>query len=146
MALIFLGSTDVLSAEHTSRFIGPFLRWLDPHLSGAAIEQVQFFVRKAGHVTEYAVLAALLVRAAVNVLWPQKMLGSATAVFLLSAAFAASDEFHQRFVPTRTASPRDVAIDCAGALGGIAIYAMFRSWRTNVSQRALPTGSGPERI
>lgn len=145
MTLIFIGSTEVLSAEHTSRFIGPFLRWLNPHISGEAIAQVQFLIRKGGHVTEYAVLAALLARVAVNRLWPQRMWQSATAVFLLSAAFAAGDEFHQRFVPSRTASPRDVAIDCAGALIGIALYALIRHWRTNVRQHDLP-GSGPERI
>ena len=30
MFLIFVGSTDVLSAEQTSRFVVPFLLWLDP--------------------------------------------------------------------------------------------------------------------
>jgi hypothetical protein len=45
MLLIFVGSTDVLSAEHTSRFLVPFLRWLDPHISLAAINAIQLAVR-----------------------------------------------------------------------------------------------------
>src|ERR1700745_3342736 len=63
MVLIFLGSTDVLSAEHTSRFLVPFLRWLDPPISLAALAEIQFGIRKLGHFTEYAILAALLCRA-----------------------------------------------------------------------------------
>src|SRR5438045_5042395 len=60
MALLFLGSTDVLSAEHTSRFLVPFLRWLDPQVSFATIVAVHTFIRKLGHFSEYAILAALL--------------------------------------------------------------------------------------
>jgi len=32
LAVIFVGSTDLLSAEHTSRIIAPFLRWLNPDI------------------------------------------------------------------------------------------------------------------
>src|SRR5213082_3317733 len=63
MAVIFLGSTDMLSAAHTSRFLVPFLRWLDPQISLAALNAIQFGIRKLAHLTEYAILAALLWRA-----------------------------------------------------------------------------------
>ena len=63
MALIFLGSTDMLSAEHTSRFLVPFLRWLDPQISLATLNTIQIGIRKLGHLTEYAILAVLLWRA-----------------------------------------------------------------------------------
>src|ERR1051325_8062067 len=63
MALIFVGSTDVMSAEQTSRIIAPLLRWLKPNISVEAIAQVQFFVRKGAHLSEYAILALLLWRA-----------------------------------------------------------------------------------
>ena len=38
MAFIFVGSTDAFSSGHTSRFIGPFLRWLSPGLPDAAVD------------------------------------------------------------------------------------------------------------
>src|SRR5205807_9355390 len=60
MAVIFLGSTDMLSAAHTARFLVPFLRWLDLQISLAALIAIQFGIRKFAHVTEYAILAALL--------------------------------------------------------------------------------------
>jgi hypothetical protein len=63
MIFIFVGSTDFLSAAHTSRFIGPFLRWFSPEISDATIGSIQLIVRKCGHLTEYAILAALLSRA-----------------------------------------------------------------------------------
>ena len=126
MALIFLGSTDVLSAEHTSRFLVPFLRWLDPQISLAALNAIQVGVRKVGHLTEYAILAMLLWRAVrAGTAWTAKM----SILFLVTAAacaiFAASDEFHQSFIPSRTPSPADVMIDICGAIIGLAICSMF---------------------
>jgi VanZ family protein len=99
MALIFVGSTDLLSAEHTSRFLVPFLRWLDPQISWAALNEIQMVVRKLGHVTEYAVLAALLWRAVRGVAgWQTKMSALFAMVGFGCAIFAVSDEFHQSFV------------------------------------------------
>src|SRR5262245_44139104 len=63
LAVIFVGSTSVMSAEHTSRYIVPFLLWLKPGLSPNAIWTILVIARKCAHVTEYAVLALLLWRA-----------------------------------------------------------------------------------
>lgn len=120
MIFIFIGSTDLLSAEHTSRFIGPFLRWLAPDVSDATVASVQLVVRKCAHLTEYAILAALLFRAFRQ---SRRRLGRALAMsFFIAAVYAGLDEFHQSFVASRTGSPWDVLIDCAGALAGVLIY------------------------
>ena len=119
IALMFLSSTDLMSAEHTSRFITPFLRWLNPKISLSAIERVHFLVRKAAHLSEYAVLAGLLFRAlrpSIGGFWRRALLALAPAVI-----FAAADEFHQSFVRSRTSSFRDVCIDSVGAIIGILI-------------------------
>src|ERR1700720_2539031 len=63
LCIIFVGSTDILSAEHPSRFLIPFLRWLDPNISFATIAKIHVALRKIGHLTEYAILAALFWRA-----------------------------------------------------------------------------------
>jgi VanZ family protein len=123
--LIFAGSTDLMSAEHTSRFIEPFLRWLHPGISPGPLATAQFYIRKAGHVSEYAVLAALFYRALVNTLCAGRAVAAAAIVLLFCAAYAASDEFHQSFVPSRTASARDVAIDVSGALLAVCLYSAF---------------------
>ena len=61
MSLIFSGSTGSFSAAHTSRFIEPLLHWLSRgRLSGDAIGEIHFLIRKLAHLTEYAILAILI--------------------------------------------------------------------------------------
>jgi VanZ family protein len=122
MIFIFIGSTDLLSAEHTSRYIGPFLRWFAPNISDAAIASVQIVVRKCAHLGEYAILAALLYRAL-----RQHRARMFSVAFIIAALYAALDEFHQSFVATRTASVWDVAVDCVGAVIGLTIYQLAQS-------------------
>ena len=122
LCLIFVGSTDVLSAEQTSRFLVPFLRWLKPEISLAAISAIQLGIRKAGHLTEYAILAMLLWRGLRRGTDLQmKMSILLLSIWMLCTIFAASDEFHQSFVPTRTAASGDVMIDSFGATFGLLI-------------------------
>jgi VanZ family protein len=131
MVFIFIGSTDLMSAEHTSRFIGPFLRWFAPDISDPTIASIQLFVRKCAHLTEYAVLAALLYRALRQ---GRDRLGRAALfAFVIAAICASLDEFHQSFVVSRTGSLWDVVIDCIGALFGLAIHWRFaRSRNTDL--------------
>jgi VanZ family protein len=132
ITLIFVGSTDLMSAEHTSRFIVPFLRWLDPTMSVETLMQVHFYLRKAAHVSEYAVLAALLYRALVNTILRGRVLLSAAIVLIVCGFYAITDEFHQSFVPSRTASARDVAIDGVGALFGLLVIHRFQREQVRV--------------
>ena len=125
MLLMFVGSTDVMSAEHTSRFLVPLLLWLNPHISPATIVSIHFALRKIGHLTEYAILAALLWRGLRGTLAAPSKMALALSTLLMAAAFAASDEYHQSFVPSRTASVHDVMIDCIGALLAVLLCFMF---------------------
>jgi VanZ family protein len=127
MFLIFAGSTDLMSSQHTSRFLVPFLLWLDPHISLKTIELVQLIIRKTGHVTEYAMLAALLWRV-LRHQWPlvrRNFWRAATVALTLAMIFATTDEFHQSFYPSRGATAHDVVIDTLGAIVGLMICWMF---------------------
>src|SRR5205807_9798235 len=116
---------------HTSRFLVPFLRWLDPQISIATLAAIQLGIRKLAHLTEYAILAMLLWRALRSGAgWQMKMSMLFLVAALGCAIFAASDEFHQSFVPSRTASPVDAMIDICGALIGLAICAILASRRS----------------
>jgi VanZ family protein len=123
MAVIFLGSTDLMSADHTSRFITPLLRWLRPDISPGAIAQVHFYVRKAAHLTEYAILAILIYRAWRGSLSTFRSKALATLIFAIF--FAAADEFHQSIVASRSASLGDVSIDLMGTMIGLLICGIF---------------------
>jgi VanZ family protein len=126
MAIIFSMSTDAGSSRRTSRIIGPLLRWFNPAVSDETIERVQTVVRKGGHLTEYAILAALLWRglrqsAAMNVapaLRPWRRREAILAV-IFAALFAATDEWHQSTVPSRQGQVSDVILDSAGATAGV---------------------------
>ena len=132
MLVIFSGSTDLLSSQRTSRFIGPLLRWLKPEISDVTIRRVQFAARRAGHVTEYAVLALLLWRAKRQPqpndprLWPWR---EAIWAFAFAALYAATDELHQAFVPSREARAGDVALDSLGAALGLLVFWRWGRWR-----------------
>ena len=138
MAIIFAGSTNLMSPEHTSRIIVPLLRWLFPTISPLTLVWVEFFLRKAAHVSEYAVLAVLLYRAFVHTLFQSRRALSAGIVLLSCAAYAATDEFHQSFVPSRTATLRDVMIDVCGAMLAVLLY-----WSI-ATRRVMPTRSHPD--
>jgi VanZ family protein len=131
LLLIFIGSTDLMSAEQTSRIIGPLLRWFNPDISAQLIAQVQFFVRKGAHVTEYAILAVLFWRALRATLRSASILSIGAGALIVSALFAVSDEFHQSFVATRTASESDVLIDTSGAIIALAICYLMARRREN---------------
>ena len=140
MGFIFVMSTDLGSFEHTSRIIEPVLRWLFPDIAPDTVGLVQFYIRKAGHLTEYAILALLLRRAFGSSLRPgapgYQVLGLA---LLVAAAYAATDEFHQSFVPGRTASPVDVLIDTTGAFTALAVAAVRKKWRPRRDSNTRPS-------
>ena len=126
LGVIFLASTDLMSAEHTSRFLGPFLRWLKPDVTADAIAKVQLFLRKVAHLTEYAILAALLWRAVYSgTNLKIKISTLFVTVWAVSTLIAIADEFHQSLVASRTASIGDVRIDMIGAVVGLMICRSF---------------------
>jgi VanZ family protein len=137
MVLIFSASADSHSFQHSSRIFEPFLHWLFPKMPPSQIEAAHHLFRKCGHLTEYAVLALLLWRgihhtrrrhlrplAESNPLqntedswnWPEA--GLALALVFL---YAATDEFHQIFVPTRTPLVSDVLIDTSGGAAALLV-------------------------
>jgi VanZ family protein len=132
MCVIFSASSDRMSFGHSSRIIGPLVRWLFPHLSDEAVHAIVVCVRKCAHLAEYAVLALLLWRALRKPPTPKAprwQWSKAGFVLALVAFYAATDEFHQAFVPSREGSVRDVLLDTfGGALGLFFLWAMGR-WR-----------------
>lgn len=75
-------------------------------------------VRKFAHMFEYAVLAILYYRSLLlgACLALQKL---AILALFMAIAYALSDEWHQSFVPGRSATLSDVMVDASGALIGL---------------------------
>jgi VanZ family protein len=140
MASIFTISTDLGSSQHTSRIIGPLLRWFNPDVSEETIHAFQVVFRKTGHMSGYALLALFFWRALHpakrnQLLWVSRV---ACNAFLLTVLYACTDELHQSFVPTRDGQITDVLIDGCGAFAALLLIWVLGRWR---SSRASISGS-----
>lgn len=73
-------------------------------------------IRKLAHMTEFGILAVLIFIAIKN----YKIVNTTKKRYLFAwlgaVAYAASDEFHQLFVPGRSGNLFDVCVDASGAL------------------------------
>lgn len=122
MGVVFLASTELGAESNTSRILVPLLRWFDPQISAAAIDTAHLIVRKTAHVTEYGILAVLVLRT-LRLLRVPPLVGWSWPVALwalcASAVYASTDEIHQLFVATRGPSVHDVLIDSCGAAFGL---------------------------
>lgn len=113
----------------------PLLQWLPVVLWAALIfafstqsnlrfaeaDSLDFAVRKAGHMFVFGVLAVLLWRALTSARIGRPVFWS----WLLTAAYAGSDEVHQSFTAGRHPSPVDVGIDAVGALIALSILVVW---------------------
>lgn len=113
----------------------PLLQWLPVVLWAALIfafsaqsnlrfaeaDSLDFAVRKAGHMFVFGVLAVLLWRALTSARIGRPVFWS----WLLTAAYAGSDELHQSFTAGRHPSPVDVGIDAVGALIALSILVVW---------------------
>jgi len=125
MLIIFAGSTDVLSASHSGMILRPIVRWLFPNISEAGLATVHFVVRKLSHFSEYAILALLAARAFYSSTHAGLRQKWFTGALVLVIIYAFSDEFHQSFEASRTASIYDSFIDIAG---GATALLSFAAW------------------
>jgi VanZ family protein len=121
LGFISYASSNSFSASNTSRIIGPLVLWLFPHTSPETLDIIHYSTRKVAHFTEYAILGFLAARAfrtsprpAISERW---FLICATLIVV----YALMDEYHQSFVPSRTASIVDSLIDMAGGLTALLV-------------------------
>jgi len=130
-ALIAVFSSDSFSADNTSHFIVPLLKWLLPSASPATLHLLHHYIRKLGHLSEYFVLSIWVFRAIRGRLSGWRVEWAITAL-VASAGWAGLDELHQAFVPSRGPSMHDVLIDVCGAAVAqvlVGLVSLFRSRR-----------------
>jgi len=84
---------------------------------GTSLGTWDLILRKIAHLTEYAILGALLVRA----------LSRPGLAILLGGLYAVSDEVHQHFVRGRHAAWYDVLIDTIGVTVGVVAWRRLRA-------------------
>ena len=84
---------------------------------------------KVFHFFEYFLFATLLWRAFRSAHFRRHRIQRALVVFLVGAVYAATDEFHQLFVPGRTSSVFDWMADVAGIIGMLTLMLIAVKWR-----------------
>jgi VanZ family protein len=122
MIFISIASTGEFSGDNTSRIVRPVVLWLFPGTSEATLQIIHFAVRKAAHLTEYAVLGFLAGRAFATSSHDLLRRRWVVLVVILIVVYALLDEYHQAYVPSRTASVFDSLLDSVGGLGGLLVY------------------------
>ncbi len=85
----------------------------------------EFFIRKGGHVSEFALLAFLLVRVFSELTRSRYM--PLLWAGITAYAYAASDEWHQTWIAGRTGHFSDTLIDAIGIVLVIGVYVIVRS-------------------
>jgi VanZ family protein len=140
MAVIFFASTGEFSASNTNALIQPLLRWLFPHISDERIATFHFLLRKCGHFSEYAVMGLLAAHAFIASSHAKLRRHWFVVALLLICVYALSDEYHQSFVASRTASIYDSLLDMAGGTAGL-VLAAFRRQRRGKGNDELTAGS-----
>ena len=80
------------------------------------------------HLVEYAILGILAARAFKNS--PREKLSRNFIILAIiaAAAYAASDEFHQSFIPFRSCDALDLTVDVIGGTIGAVIYGKYRAF------------------
>jgi len=132
--MIALESTSTMSAANTSEWLYPFWVKLFGPISLQHWNEVHHLIRKTGHFVGYGIVSLAffyswrqtLHRMAVKhwTLWRR-----ASVLAVLSTLLIASlDEYHQSFLPSRTASPVDVGIDLCGAIAAQLVLLLAISW------------------
>jgi VanZ family protein len=117
-------STGAFSSANTSHFIIPILRFFLPHAAPETLDFLHHIIRKCGHLTEYFILSMLIlrgIRAGEKGLYLRWVL----VTILIVACYAALDEYHQSFVPGRTAAVGDVIIDTTGGIAAQIVASLF---------------------
>jgi VanZ family protein len=125
--LIAFESTDFFSSENTGTVLYTMFTRLFGRINVHEFFIFHHYLRKTGHVVGYGMLSLLLLRG-----W-RATLGRVHALLLRAALLswlgtlfvAAMDEWHQSFIPSRTGTIWDVALD---TVAGVAFLLVAYFW------------------
>ena len=137
VAAIALESTEWFGADNTNGPLRVVWQAIFGHVTDPRWEVIHHTIRKTGHFVGYGLLGLSLLRA-----WrmsvPRATFFTDLALAMAGTALiASSDEFHQSFLPNRTASPWDVLLDCTGAFVlQMLFFAILRMRRSGAVAKA----------
>ena len=99
-------------------------------------EAIDYPIRKAAHMTEYAVLGIYAFLCLIGYEQKKKIIYPAS--LLIAVLYATSDEIHQLYVPGRAGRFSDVCIDMSGAaLGLLLVFVLQKIWEMIAKRRSF---------
>jgi VanZ family protein len=134
---IFYLSTSGFGPSFTTWLLIQILSFLHIVVSPQRFEFLHFCMRKLAHITEYCIFSLLIYASFLNAKdfeWQPRM---ALRSVVIAGLYSLTDEYHQSYVATRTASLIDCGIDTAGAtFAALVVFVWDRLVRRIRSRRA----------
>jgi VanZ family protein len=144
IGIIVAESTATMSAENTSRWLLPLWVKLFGPISPARWAVVHHYIRKTGHFVGYGMVSLGFFdswRVTLERYWAEfrvRFRYAAGLALLCTLLLASWDEWHQSFIPGRTSSARDVALDFCGALTAqVILFSVVSVWRRRETATVL---------
>ena len=151
IGVISFESTSVFTSDHTAHWVYAFLNFFSHRLAEHA-DIINGIGRKVGHFTGYGVLSALsffgwtellayrtesqLIKLGRIVEVPRRWhLRAAVLGVLVTFLVASLDEFHQSFIPGRTAAFHDVILDTMGGVFAQILILLF--WHSHSEKKMV---------
>jgi VanZ family protein len=113
--LIFYLSTSGFGVGFSEWLLLQILNLLHATVSPHTFEVLHHLMRKAAHMTEYGIFCLLIYASFLDTEDFKWRPGLALRSVIIAGLYSLTDEYHQSFVPGRTASIIDCGIDTAGA-------------------------------
>jgi VanZ family protein len=107
VGLVLALGASIFSIARTSTIFDPLLERISPGLGQQGLYNLQVFIRRSAHFTEYAILFVFL-----N-LGPLR--GRPAIALIVAIGCGSLDETRQLFTPGRSGTVSDVALDASGA-------------------------------
>jgi VanZ family protein len=136
ICLIAFESTDFFSSQNTGGVLYTILTRLFGQINLYDFLVFHHYLRKTGHVVGYGMLSLLLLRGWRATLGPVHtlLLRAALLSWLGTATVAALDEWHQSYIPSRTGTIWDVALDSVAGVAFLLI-AYLRLRRSAIAEQ-----------
>lgn len=109
------------------------------------LNKVEHYVRKLAHFSLYFVVG--IISMCLMFTYKKSNIEKIGFTMLIGVLYAMSDEFHQMFIPERTASIVDVGIDSCGVfVGAVVTYGIINLVKKMINMKNLPTKNSTKNI
>jgi VanZ family protein len=127
--LVAIESTPTFGSDRTSGPLRHIWEWLFGPVGDRTWHYIHLAIRKSGHFTGFGLVGLTWFRAWWMTLPHASFLRVEIFAMIGTAIVASADEYHQSFLPNRSSSPRDVLLDCVGALVTMSAVHVFLKMR-----------------